>query len=158
MGDRNADLKGIEAHTMAQAKEGDTVKVHYSSKLIDGVMIDSSEGADPLEFKIGSGRLIPGFEEAVIGMSPGESKTVRVPPEKAYGLYRDDKVIEVDLKDLPSDIKPEVGMNLEVCGSDGKVIPVQITEIVDNKATLDANHPLAEQELIFDIKLIEIAE
>src|SRR5512136_2234948 len=114
---------------MAQAKEGDTVKVHYTGKLTDGVAFDSSEGSDPLEFKIGFGRLIPGFEEAVIGMSPGESKTVKIPAEKAYGSYKDDRVINVDLKDLPTDIKPEIGMNLEVCGSDGKIIPVQITDI-----------------------------
>jgi peptidylprolyl isomerase len=143
---------------MAQAKDGDTVKVHYTGKLMDGVAFDSSEGSDPLEFKIGSGHLIPGFEEAVIGMSPGESKTVKIPAEKAYGRYRDDRVIDVDLKDLPSDIKPEIGMNLEVCGSDGKIIPVQITDIKGSTVTLDANHPLAEQELIFDIKMIEIVK
>lgn len=143
---------------MAQAKDGDTVKVHYTGKLTDGVAFDSSEGSDPLEFKIGSGRLIPGFEEAVIGMSPGESKTVKIPAEKAYGRYKDDRVINADLKDLPTDIKPEIGMNLEVCGSDGKIIPVQITDIKGNTVTLDANHPLAEQELIFNIKLIEISK
>jgi peptidylprolyl isomerase len=143
---------------MAQAKDGDIVKVHYTGKLMDGVAFDSSEGSDPLEFKIGSGHLIPGFEEAVIGMSPGESKTVKIPAEKAYGRYRDDRVIDVDLKDLPSDIKPEIGMNLEVCGSDGKIIPVQITDIKGSTVTLDANHPLAEQELIFDIKMIEIVK
>jgi peptidylprolyl isomerase len=91
-------------------------------------------------------------------MSPGESKTVKIPAEKAYGRYRDDRVIDVDLKDLPSDIKPEIGMNLEVCGSDGKIIPVQITDIKGSTVTLDANHPLAEQELIFDIKMIEIVK
>jgi peptidylprolyl isomerase len=143
---------------MAQAKEGDTVKVHYTGKLMDGVPFDSSEGSDPLEFKIGSGRLIPGFEEAAIGMSPAESKTVKIPAEKAYGRYRDDLVINVDLKDLPSDIKPEIGMNLEVCASDGKVIPVQITDIKGNTVTLDANHPLAEQELTFEIKMVEIVK
>jgi peptidylprolyl isomerase len=143
---------------MAQAKDGDIVKVHYTGKLMDGVAFDSSEGSDPLEFKIVSGHLIPGFEEAVIGMSPGESKTVKIPAEKAYGRYRDDRVIDVDLKDLPSDIKPEIGMNLEVCGSDGKIIPVQITDIKGSTVTLDANHPLAEQELIFDIKMIEIVK
>jgi peptidylprolyl isomerase len=141
---------------MVQAKEGDTVKVHYTGKLMDGIAFDSSVGADPVEFKIGSGRLIPGFEEAVIGMSPGESKIVEIPSEKAYGKYKEDRVVKVDLKDLPSDIEPRVGMELEVCGPKGDMIPVQITEIEGTTVTLDANHPLSEQDLTFEIQLIEI--
>ncbi len=141
---------------MAAAKKGDIVKVHYTGKLDTGVPFDSSIGAEPLEFELGSGKLIPGFEEAVIGMNPGESKTVKIPPEKAYGRYREDRVINVDKKDLPEDIKPEVGMVLEVCSPNGQVIPVQITDMDENTVTLDANHPLSEQTLTFDIQLLEI--
>jgi peptidylprolyl isomerase len=143
---------------MATAKNGDTVKVHYTGKLDTGVPFDSSIGEEPLTFKIGSGQLIPGFEKAVIGMSPGESKTVKIPPERAYGRHREDRVIDVDKKDLPEDIKPQIGMSLEVCSPSGQVIPVQITDIVDDKVTLDANHPLVEQTLTFDIQLLEIVK
>ena len=143
---------------MAQAKNGDTVKVHYSGKLDTGVLFDTSEGSDPLQFELGSGCFIPGFEEAVVGMSPGESKTVRIPPEKGYGLYREDRVIKIDRKDLPEDIVPAEGMTLEVCASNGVMVPVQITEIKGDTVTLDANHPLSEQTLDFEIKLVEIVK
>lgn len=143
---------------MAQAKTGDTVKVHYNGKLDTGVLFDTSEGSDPLQFELGSGCLIPGFEEAVVGMSPGESKTVHIPPEKAYGRYREDRVIKIDKKDLPEDIVPLEGMTLEVCASNGVMVPVQITEIEGSTVTLDANHPLSEQTLTFVILLVEIAE
>lgn len=141
---------------MAKANLGDTVRVHYTGKLETGVPFDSSAGADPLEFELGSGCLIPGFEEAVVGMSPGESKTVKIPPEKAYGRYREDRVVKVDKKDLPEDVIPEVGMTLEVCAPNGTMIPVQVTNIKGSTVTLDANHPLSEQTLIFDINLVEI--
>ena len=143
---------------MAQAKMGDTVRVHYSGKLDTGVLFDSSEGSDPLEFELGSGRLIQGFEEAVIGMSPGESKTVQIPPEKGYGRYREDRVIKVDKKDLPMEVVPIEGMSLEVCASNGVMVPVQITEVADTTITFDANHPLSEQTLTFEIKLVAIVE
>ncbi|MFB3766088.1 MAG: peptidylprolyl isomerase [Methanotrichaceae archaeon] len=143
---------------MATAKKGDTVKVHYTGKLDTGVPFDTSRGSEPLEFVIGSGTLIPGFEEAVIGMSPGESKTVKLPPEKAYGRYREDKVITVAKKDLPEDVKPELGMNLEVCAPSGQMVPVMITDMDENTVTLDANHPLSEQILMFDIQLLEIVK
>jgi peptidylprolyl isomerase len=143
---------------MTQAKKGDTVKVHYSGKLDTGFLFDTSEGSDPLEFKIGSGTLITGFEEAVVGMSPGESRTVLIPPEKGYGLYREDRVFRMDRKDLPEDIVPAEGMTLEICASNGVNVPVQITEIDGDTITLDANHPLSEQTLTFEIKLLEIVE
>jgi len=141
---------------MPKAKEGDTVRVHYTGKLEDGCPFDSSRGADPLEFVLGEGRMIPGFEEAVIDMSPGESKTVKVPPEKAFGRYREDRVINVNRSDLPEDIVPELGMTLEVCAPNGVMVPVQITDMDEEMVSLDANHPLAEQTLIFDIELMEI--
>jgi peptidylprolyl isomerase len=143
---------------MAQAIMGDTVLVHYSGKLDSGILFDSSEGADPLEFELGSGKFIPGFEEAVVGMSPGESKTVQIPPEKAYGKYSEDRVIKVDKKDFPEEIVPAEGMTLEICDSKGIMVPVQITEISENTVTLDANHPLSEQTLTFEIKLVEIVK
>jgi len=143
---------------MAQAKNGDIVKVHYNGKLDTGVLFDTSEDSDPLQFELGSGCLIPGFEEAVVGMSPGESKTVIIPPEKAYGRYREDRVIKIDRKDLPEDIVPAEGMTLEISASNGVMVPVQITEIVGSTVSLDANHPLSEQTLTFQIKLVEIAE
>jgi peptidylprolyl isomerase len=137
---------------------GDTVKVHYNGKLDTGVLFDTSEGSDPLQFELGTARLIPGFEEAVVGMSPGESKTVIIPPEKAYGRYREDRVFKIDKKDLPEEIAPAEGMTLEVCASNGTMVPVQITEIEGSTVTLDANHPLSEQTLTFEIKLSEITE
>jgi peptidylprolyl isomerase len=143
---------------MAQAKMGDTVKVHYNGKLDTGVLFDTSEGSDPLQFELGSGCLISGFEEAVVGMSPGESKTVIIPPEKAYGRYREDRVIKIDKKDLPEDIVPAEGMTLEVSASNGVMVPVQITEIEGSTVTLDANHPLSEQTLTFEIKLVDIVK
>jgi peptidylprolyl isomerase len=143
---------------MAQAIMGDTVLVHYSGKLDSGILFDSSEGADPLEFELGSGKFIPGFEEAVVGMSPGESKTVQIPPEKAYGKYSADRVIKIDKKDFPEEIVPAEGMTLEICDSKGIMVPVQITEISENTVTLDANHPLSEQTLTFEIKLVEIVK
>ena len=143
---------------MAQAIMGDTVLVHYSGKLDSGILFDSSEGADPLEIELGSGKFIPGFEEAVVGMSPGESKTVQIPPEKAYGKYSADRVIKVDKKDFPEEIVPAEGMTLEICDSKGIMVPVQITEISENTVTLDANHPLSEQTLTFEIKLVEIVK
>ena len=143
---------------MAQAKIGDTVKVHYNGKLDTGVLFDTSEGSDPLQFELGSGNLILGFEEAVVGMRPGESKTVQIPPEKAYGRYREDRVFKIDKKDLPDEIVPAEGMTLEVCASNGVMVPVQITEIEGSTVTLDANHPLSEQTLTFEITLVEIAK
>jgi peptidylprolyl isomerase len=147
-----------EADLMAQAKMGDTVKVHYTGKLKDGVPFDSSMGAEPLEIKLGSSCFIQGFEEAIVGMSPGDTKTVKIPPEKAYGRYREDRVIHLDRKDLPEDIVPQEGMILEICASNGTVVPVQITEVTESTVTLDANHPLVEQTLTFEIQLVEIVE
>jgi peptidylprolyl isomerase len=146
------------AEDVRRAKEGDTVKVHYTGKLEDGMAFDSSEGAEPLEFTIGAGRMIPGFEEGVIGMAPGETKEVRLPPEKAYGHYRDDRIIVVDKKDFPEDVVPEIGKELEICTQDGRVVAMQVSDIEGDKVTLDANHPLVERTLTFDIKLVEIED
>jgi len=144
---------------MAQAKKGDTVKVHYTGKLTTGEIFDSSEegGNGPLEFTIGEGDVIPGFEEAVIGMSSGEAKTVTIPVEQAYGPRMDELVAEVEREYLPQDAEPKLGQQYEVTQDDGQVFNVTVTEMNDTTVTLDANHPLAGRDLVFDIKLIEIA-
>lgn len=141
---------------MSQAKHGDTVKVHYTGKLDDGTVFDSSSERDPLEFVIGSGSIIPGFEQAVIGMAPGESKTEIIPTDNAYGPYQDAMVLTIDRQQMPLEIEPEVGQQLQLQHPTGGVIPVIITEISQGTVTLDANHPLAGEDLTFDIQLVEI--
>ncbi len=141
---------------MAQAKNGDTVNVHYTGKLKDGKVFDSSVEREPLQFAIGQGKIIPGFEQGVIGMKPGESKTVNIPAEKAYGPYRKELVLVVDKSKIPAHLKPEVGQKLTLNQPDGRAVPVRITDISESSVTLDANHPLAGKNLIFDIELVEI--
>ncbi|MSM38912.1 MAG: peptidylprolyl isomerase [Geobacter sp.] len=149
---------------MAQAKQGDTVRVHYTGMLDDGEVFDSSECTDdgcgcssgPLEFTIGEGQVIPGFEAAVVGMELGESKQVKIPVDDAYGPRMDEMVGVVERSRLPAGINPEVGGQLEVTREDGETFPVLITAVSDTEVTLDANHPLAGRDLTFDIKLIEI--
>ncbi len=141
---------------MAQAKYGDTVKVHYTGRLDDGTVFDASVEGDPLQFTIGSGQIIPGFEQAVVGMNPGESKTVKIPAEEAYGQRRDDLILEIDKNQLPEGLKPEIGMQLQSRQPDGSIIVLTIADIRESHITLDANHPLAGKDLTFDIQLIEI--
>jgi FKBP-type peptidyl-prolyl cis-trans isomerase 2 len=141
---------------MAQAKPGDTVKIHYTGRLDDGTVFDSSDNREPLEFTLNAGQVIPGFEQAVVGMSPGESKTEKIPMDQAYGPYREEMVIEVGRQVMPSDLQPQVGQQLQVQQPTGEVIPVVVTEVTDSTVTLDANHPLAGENLTFDIKLVEI--
>jgi peptidylprolyl isomerase len=140
-------------------EEGDTVKVHYTGKLNDGSVFDSSKDREPLEFTLGEGQLIPGFEEAVNGMEVGDSTTVDIPTDEAYGERRDDLELEVSKAELPGDVEPEVGMQLQMKqqGSE-KTIPVQITEVEEEKVTIDANHPLAGKDLTFDIEVVEKAD
>jgi peptidylprolyl isomerase len=140
----------------ASAKNGDTVKVHYTGKLTNGTVFDSSEGGEPLEFTLGQGQLIPGFEQGVIGMKAGESKTITIPADQAYGERRDDMVMEIDRTELPADIDPEVGMQLQSIQPDGSIMVVTIVEVSETKVKLDANNQLAGQTLVFDIKLVEI--
>ena len=141
---------------MVEAKNGDTVKVHYTGKLDDGTIFDSSFDRDPLEFTIGAGRLIPGFEQAVIGMVPDESKTVTVPSDQAYGPRREDLVMELGPDKIPDDMALERGQQVQVRQEDGRIFPVMVTEISDSGVTLDANHPLAGQDLTFELLLVEI--
>lgn len=144
---------------MAKAKNGDTVKVHYTGKLNDGSVFDSSQDREPLEFTLGEGQLIPGFEKAVEGMEVGDNTTVEIPSDEAYGERRDDLELEVAKNELPGDIDPEVGMQLQMKQQEsGQAIPVQITAVEDEKVKLDANHPLAGKDLTFDIELVEKSE
>lgn len=143
---------------MAQSvKSGDTVKVNYIGRFEDGVVFDSSEGREPLEFTVGEGMLIPGFEEALIGMAPGEKKTVRVEPQDAYGDYDENLVLTMPLDRVPEDINPEVGMELQLISQSGQKLPVVVKEVQEEAIILDANHPLAGKVLVFDIELLEIS-
>ena len=141
---------------MAQAKAGDTVRVHYTGTFDDGAVFDSSLEGQPLEFTVGEGDVIPGFEKAVDGMNEGETRTISIPPDEAYGTHRDDLVAVVGREQLPSEIEPAVGMVLEMSSEDGIVTNVTITEIGDDTVTLDANHELAGKKLNFEITLVEI--
>lgn len=142
---------------MAQAKEGDTVKVHYSGSLEDGTVFDSSQDREPLEFQIGSKQIIPGFEDNIKGMEVGESKTFTIKPEDAYGSRNEQMLVDVERSQLPDELDPEEGMMLQVRGQDGGVTNVVVAEVSEDKVTLDANHPLAGKELTFDVKLEDIS-
>ncbi|MBD3219258.1 MAG: peptidylprolyl isomerase [candidate division Zixibacteria bacterium] len=142
---------------MAKAKEGDKVKIHYTGKFEDGQVFDSSVDREPLEFTLGQGQVIPGFEKGVVGMEEGEKKEIKVSPEEGYGPRYDQNVIEVKKSVFPEDITPEVGRQLQVQAPDGNKMNVVITEVQDETVTLDANHPLAGKELLFDVQLVEIA-
>lgn len=141
---------------MTQANLGNTVKVHYTGKLEDGTVFDTSTDRAPLEFTIGQGQIIPGFEQAVIGMQPGETKTATISSDDAYGPHRDDMVIEVDRSHFPPDLEPEVGQQLQLRQSNGQSIVVLVTDVSEQSATLDANHPLAGKDLTFEIELVEV--
>lgn len=142
---------------MSQAKKGDNVKIHYKGTLEDGSVFDTSEGRDPLGFTIGSGQVIPGFEEAVMGMSTGESKNVTIPAAKAYGPRNDELLLPIPRNQVPADINPEVGQQLQMSGPNGEPVVVAVVEVTDEQVMLDANPPLAGKDLTFDIELVEIA-
>lgn len=159
---------------MAQAKQGDRVRVHYTGSLQDGTVFDSSEakeegcgcssgcgggecGPEPLEFVLGEGQVIPGFEKAVLGLAVGESVTVTIPSGEAYGPRHDQMVAVIDRSELDGGIEPIEGQHLEVVLQDGSSMPVLITEVTESSVTIDANHPLAGQDLTFAIRLVEIA-
>lgn len=167
---------------MAQAKSGDKVKVHYTGKLEDGSIFDTSEGfvehktesscgcggngsegcgseshaTGPMEFVIGAGQLIPKFEAAVIGLEPGQSVTVNIAADDAYGQRAEEMVAVIERSEIPADINPEPGQQMEVILEDGSPMPVLVTEVTETSITLDANHPLAGCDLTFEIKLLEI--
>ncbi|MFL5811331.1 MAG: peptidylprolyl isomerase [Flavisolibacter sp.] len=141
---------------MQQAQNGDKVKVNYHGKLRSGETFDSSEGREPLEFTVGSGQVIKGFDEGVKGMNVGDKRTVEINVEDAYGEKNEEMIIEFEKDQFPPDMNPEVGMQLMMNNGSGQSFPVTITEVRDESVLLDANHPLAGQDLIFDIELVEI--
>jgi len=141
---------------MAQAKSGDTVRVHYTGTLADGEVFDSSEGNDPLEFTLGEGAVIQGFDDAVTGMEVGEEKTVTIPADEAYGERRDELLLPVPHDQFPPDLTPEVGQQLQMA-QDESVFVVTVREVGEDRVILDANHPLAGQDLTFKLHLVEIA-
>ena len=141
---------------MTEAKNNDTVQVHYTGKLDDGTVFDSSQGRDPLQFTLGTGQVIPGFEDAVVGMGVGDTKTVRIPPDQAYGERRDDLVLDVALEQFPPDATPEIGQQYQLRTQSGQPVPATVAEVNDTHAKLDANHPLAGQALNFDLELVAI--
>jgi peptidylprolyl isomerase len=141
---------------MSHAKAGDKVKIHYTGKLDDGTEFDSSAGRDPLEFVLGSGQVIPGFDNAVDGMKVGENKEVRLDAEDAYGARNDQLIQEVPKSALPDDLEPKVGMGLQSQSPDGQVMQLTVTDVADDSITVDANHPLAGKALSFAIELVEI--
>lgn len=142
---------------MIKAKDGDTVKVHYTGTLEDGTVFDTSLDREPLQFTLGRGQLIKGFEDAVIGMSVGETKTIRIPYDEAYGPRRDELVIKFSKRDFPPSIEPQEGMLLDLRSPDGRFLMATIIEISDDSVILDANHPLAGKDLTFKIDLVEVA-
>ena len=143
---------------MSVVKNGDNVKVHYTGKLVNGEQFDSSAGREPLEFTVGAGMMIKGFDDAMPGMKLGEKKTINIAPEDGYGERNPQAIIEFPKEQVPADMKLEPGMPLTLSDQAGNPVPVIVVEVKDDIIVLDANHFLAGQELIFDIELVEIAE
>jgi FKBP-type peptidyl-prolyl cis-trans isomerase 2 len=142
---------------MSQVKKGDTVQVHYTGKLDDGTVFDSSQDREPLAFVVGEGRVIPGFEQGVIGMEPAEAKTIKIASDEAYGSHRAELILTVSKEQFPDHIEPAPGMQLQLQLQEGQPAQAVITEVSEAEVTLDANHPLAGQDLTFDIQLVAIA-
>ncbi|MDA8595653.1 MAG: FKBP-type peptidyl-prolyl cis-trans isomerase [Flavobacteriaceae bacterium] len=141
---------------MMAAKANDTVKVHYKGTLSDGQVFDTSEGRDPMEFTLGTGQVIPGFENGILGMDADQTKTIEIPAAEAYGDIKAELVQEVPRAQLPEEIKPEVGMQLMSQTPDGQQIPLIITAVTDDTITVDANHPLAGKDLTFEVTLVSV--
>ena len=142
---------------MIEVKTNDVIKVHYTGKLTDGEVFDSSVGRDPIEFTVASGQMIKGFDDAVDGMALNEKKIVEIPAADAYGEYNQDMVQTVPKKNLPPEIVPEIGQQLSATADNGQQIPVTIVEVNENHIKIDANHALAGKDLIFEIEVVEIA-
>lgn len=141
---------------MSKAVKGDTVKVHYRGTLDDGSEFDSSHDRGPLTVTIGGGEVIPGFEEALVGMAPGDNKTVTLDADNAYGEHRTEMVQQIERARIPAEIELEVGSVLQATAPDGQVVRLTVKEFDDQTVTLDANHPLAGKDLTFDLQLVEI--
>ena len=142
---------------MTKVKDNDKVKVHYTGKFKDGQVFDSSLEREPLEFEVGKGQMIPGFEKAVVGMEKGEKKEVNLSPDEAYGEKREELTQEINKDQLPEDLEPKVGMQLQSKTPDGKEFRVTVAEVKDEAIVIDANHPLAGKDLVFEIELVDIA-
>lgn len=142
---------------MRKAASGDRIKVHYTGTLGDGDVFDSSKDREPLEFVLGEGQLIKDFEEAVIGMMAGESKTFHIPAEKAYGVYNSELLLEISRETFPENIDPQPGLHLCMQRNEGEMLNVVITTVTEKSVILDANHPLAGKDLTFEIEVVEIA-
>ena len=141
-----------------EAKQGDVVRVHYTGRLTDGTQFDSSEGREPLEFTVGAGQMIKGFDAGVLGMAVGEKKTIQVTPTEAYGERDEEAIIEFPSSNIPADMKLEPGMQLTLRNQYGQPIPVVVLEVKDEVIIMDANHMLAGKDLVFDVELVEIVE
>ena len=141
-----------------EAKNGDSVKVHYTGKLTDGTEFDSSLGSEPFEFIIGGNQVIPGFEKAVIGLKVGESNKVTIPADEAYGQHLDDLIMVIDRSQFPEGLEPEVGQQLQATEESGQIITVTVVDFSESTVTLDANHRLAGKDLVFEVELVEIVE
>jgi FKBP-type peptidyl-prolyl cis-trans isomerase 2 len=142
---------------MSTPQPGQTVKVHYTGILDDGTQFDSSAGREPLEFTLGEGQVIPGFEQALAEMVEGESRTVHIPPDQAYGEHQPELVQQVDRAQIPAEIELAVGVQLQAQGPEGQVFRLVVTELAERSVTLDGNHPLAGKALTFELELVEIA-
>ncbi|GEP96557.1 FKBP-type peptidyl-prolyl cis-trans isomerase [Chitinophaga cymbidii] len=141
---------------MQQVKTGDTVRVHYHGRLTNGTTFDSSEGRDPLQFKVGAGMVIKGFDNGVLDMTIGEKRTLNIPVEEAYGPKSEELIMDFPKANIPADLNPEVGMELQMSNPQGQVFPVKVAAVGGEFIKLDANHPLAGEPLIFDVELVEI--
>ncbi|MFD2518648.1 FKBP-type peptidyl-prolyl cis-trans isomerase [Salinimicrobium flavum] len=141
---------------MSQIKQNDTVRVHYTGKLADGQVFDSSLEREPIEFTLGQGQLIPGFEKGLLDMKVNEKKTIEIPSEEAYGAPREELIQEVEKNQLPEEIKPEPGMGLVSKSPDGREMNLVVTEVKEETIVVDGNHPLAGKDLIFDLEVVEI--
>ena len=152
----SGELYSLKENEMAAAKKGDNVKIHYKGTLQDGTVFDSSEGREPLGFTLGGGQVIPGFDEAVMGMSTGETKNVLIPMDKAYGPRNEELIMPVPLNQVPKDLNPEAGQQLQMGGPNGQPVMVKVVDVTEEHIMLDANPPLAGEDLTFDIELVAI--
>ncbi|WP_338721897.1 peptidylprolyl isomerase [Devosia sp. XK-2] len=143
---------------MTTATTGDTVRIHYSGRLTDGTQFDTSEGRAPLEFTLGQGQVIKGLEAHVTGMETGAKSTVTIPVDEAYGPRRDDAIQQLDRAKVPEGIALEVGTQLQARTADGGMLPITVVGVDDQSVTVDANHPLAGKDLVFDVELVEVVK
>ncbi|WP_165733284.1 peptidylprolyl isomerase [Polaribacter sp. 20A6] len=143
---------------MSQVKANNTVKVHYTGKLSDGQVFDTSEGKEPIEFVLGQGQLIPGFEQGLIDMKVNEKKTITIAKEEAYGEVNDQLIQEIDRSNLPQDMEPKVGMGLVSKSPEGQEMNLMIVEVKEASVVIDGNHPLAGRDLVFDLEVVEIKD